>query len=158
MDIWLIVGAVLVVLGIVGSIIPALPGPTLSFIALLILYLVKGSTVFSTTMLIFFAITMIILVFLDYLAPIVGAKFFDATKNGIVGAVISGFLGVVFFPPLGIFLGPFVGAVIGEMMGGKKLEESLRAGLGIFLGSVSVIVLQVIFSTLVAIYFFVKLV
>lgn len=157
MSAWLIFGIVLVILGIIGSIVPALPGPVFSFIALLILYFEKGSDIFPTFSLSIFALAMTILVLLDYLAPIVGAKFFKATKNGIWGAVIGGFLGMIFFPPLGIFIGPFVGAVAGELLGGKKLEHAFKAGVGTFLGSITVLIFQVVFSIVVAIYFFMKL-
>lgn len=143
--------------GIVGSIIPALPGPILSFGALLILYFTKGAEIFPTLSLILFGIAMVVLVGMDYLAPIVGARMFGATKRGIIGALIGGFVGILLFPPLGIFIGPFIGAVIAEILGGKKIEGALKAGVGTFLGSMSVMIFQVSFSIFVAVYFFTKL-
>lgn len=157
MEYWLILGGFLALAGIVGSIIPALPGPTLSFGALLVLYFAKGPDVISITSLILFGISMLILIALDYLAPLVGAKVFGATKRGIIGALIGGILGIIFFPPFGIFPGSFLGAVVAESLHGKKPKEALRAGIGTFLGSVAMTILQTIFSIFVAVYFFLKL-
>lgn len=158
MEYWLILGVILAIIGIVGSFIPALPGPSLSFGALLVLYLVKGTNVISIQILLFFGFTMIILIALDYLAPIVGAKVFGATKRGLIGAFIGGILGIFIFPPFGIFIGSFFGAVIAESLNGKDMAGALKAGMGTLLGSVTVMVSQVIFSVVVAIYFLVKLV
>jgi uncharacterized protein len=158
MEYWLILGGFLAFAGIAGSLIPALPGPTLSFGALLILYFIEGQDVISISSLIFFGVSMLILIALDYFAPLVGAKFFGATKKGLIGALIGGILGIIFFPPFGIFLGSFLGAVLAESLNGKKPEEALRAGVGTFLGSVAMIVLQTIFAIFVAVYFFLKLI
>ncbi len=158
MEYWLILGVILALAGIVGSFIPALPGPSLSFGALLILYLVKGANIISVQTLFLFGFAMLILIALDYFAPIFGAKVFGATRKGLIGAFIGGFLGVLFFPPLGIFIGSFFGAVIAEILNGKRAEDALRAGVGTLLGSVAVMIFQVIFSVVVAIYFLIKLV
>lgn len=158
MEYLLILGCLLVLAGVVGSFIPVLPGPAFSFLALLILYFVKGADIMSIQTLFLFGFMMIILAILDYLAPIVGAKTFGATKKGLVGAFIGSILGVFFFPPLGIFFGSFLGAVVAETLNGKILKDALRAGVGTFLGSMAVIVLQVFFSVFVAIYFMIKLI
>lgn len=157
MEILIIIGLILIVLGLVGSVVPAIPGPFLSFIGLVLLFVSKGSGVVSVGMLVFFGISMLILTALNYLIPILGAKYSGASKKGQWGSVIGALLGVVFFPPLGIFIGAMVGAVIGEMQAGKKLNEAMKAGVGVITGSVMAIVLQVIYSFSVAIYFLVKL-
>ncbi|MBT3356465.1 DUF456 domain-containing protein [bacterium] len=157
MEYWLIVATVLVLIGIIGSLVPAVPGPTLSFGALLILYFVKGFEIFPTFSLVVFGFATVILVAMDYFAPIVGARMFGATKSGIAGALVGGLLGLLFFPPLGIFIGPFIGAVTAEILGGKEVKDALRAGTGTFLGSMSMLIFQFIFTVFVAIYFFIKL-
>ena len=158
METLIIIGGVLVILGIIGSIVPAMPGPFLSFVGLLLLFFAGGREAVSVGALILFGSLMVILSIIDYAAPILGAKFFGASRKGIWGAIIGGFLGIVFFPPLGIFLGALLGAVIGEMSTGKQLSEATRAGIGVIVGSVSVIILQTIFALAAAIYFFVKIV
>ena len=70
---------------------------------------------------------------MDYLASIYGAKKFGATKNGMVGAIVGGIVGLFFNLP-GILLGPFIGATLFEMIGGRKFKPSAKAGLGATLG------------------------
>jgi hypothetical protein len=156
MEALIIIGAILVVLGVIGSVIPAMPGPLLSFSGIVLLFFAKGGETVSLFSLIIFAVAMAILTIIDYAAPILGAKFFGASKKGMVGAIIGALAGIIFFPPLGIFLGAFIGAIIGELYQGKTFEKAARAGAGVMLGSVSVIILQTVFSLWAAIYFFVK--
>jgi len=156
MNTLILIGLILVTLGIVGSIIPAMPGPLLSFIGLTFLYAAKPGVV-SNSILIFFGAGMAILILIDYLAPIFGAKFSGASKKGLWGAIIGCFLGIIFFPPLGMFLGAFFGAFLGELLGGKNFWSSLKAGIGTLLGSMTVIILQVIYSLILAVYFLIKL-
>ena len=158
MEYWLIFGVILILAGIIGSFIPVLPGPSLSFGALLVLYFVKGAEVISVQTLFLFGFVMLFLIAMDYLAPVMGAKVFGATKKGLIGAIIGGVFGIFFLPPLGIFIGSFLGAVIGESLNGKRAGQALRAGIGTLLGSVAVMIFQAIFSIVVAIYFLIKLV
>lgn len=153
----IIIAGILVIGGIIGSIIPALPGPILGFSGLVILHFMRGNETISTTSLLGFGIAMSLLFLLGYLAPIWGAKFSGATKQGLWGSAIGAFIGILFFPPLGLFIGAFIGAIIGELSTGKEITLALKAGIGTLLGSVSVVILQTLFSLIVAGYFFWKL-
>lgn len=145
------------ILGIIGSIIPVMPGPIFSFIGLVLLYFGKPDSISIFSLAIFGAI-MVILIIADYVAPILGAKFSGASKSGLIGAVLGCLVGIVFFPPMGMFIGAFIGSVIGEMADGKKSMGAVKAGVGTLLGSVFMIILQAIFSVFAVIYFFIKLV
>lgn len=152
----IVIGAFLVIFGILGSLLPTLPGPTLSFVGLLLLFFAKGSEVITVSTLVLFGIATVLLIGLDYIAPIIGAKYFGATKYGIIGAIIGLIVGIAVFFPLGILIGPFIGALIGEMTGGKKVAVAAQAGIGTIFGSVAMTALQTVFSIVVAIYFFIK--
>jgi len=156
MDLIIIIGSILVILGIIGSIIPAIPGPILGFASLVLLYFGKPGSI-SLLALLIFAVAMVVLLLIDYLAPILGAKFSGASKNGLIGSFGGMLLGIIFFPPLGIFIGAFLGAFLGELFDGKEAKLALKAGIGTIIGSVSVIVLQTIYSISAAVYFFIKL-
>jgi len=156
METLIIIGAVLAIIGIIGSILPVMPGPIFSFIALVLLYVSGGSSAISLATLITFGITMVIITIIDYAAPIIGAKYFGASRYGIWGAIGGAIIGIFLFPPLGIFLGALAGATIGERVGGKDFNQSARAGLGVLMGSISVIVIETIFSIIAAVYFFSK--
>jgi uncharacterized protein YqgC (DUF456 family) len=125
MIIALIAGAV----GLLGVILPVLPGTILSFGGMICAYFVQGSTI-TMTQLVICGILSIIVVVLDYLLPGYFTKLFGGTKAGITGATIGTFVGFLFGIP-GIILGPFFGAVIGEMVGSKTtFDNAVNIGLG----------------------------
>jgi hypothetical protein len=157
MDTFIIIGAVLIVFGIIGSILPAMPGPFFSFLGIMMLFFSQENDA-SLTAVIVFGAAMAILMILDYVVPIAGAKYAGAGKRGIWGAIFGAIIGLIFFPPLGIFIGAIFGAVAGEMTGGKKILEAVRAGAGVAIGSFSVMALQVIYSLAAAAYFVIKLI
>jgi hypothetical protein len=156
METLIIIGIVLIILGIIGSLIPAMPGPILSLAALVLLYISKGGDAVSLSVVILFGVFATALIILDYVAPILGAKFSGASKKGTWGAVAGALAGIIFFPPAGIFIGALAGAILGEMADGKKFGKSLKAGFGVVIGSVMTIFLQVVFSVAAAIYFFIN--
>ena len=130
MDIGLLIIALMAgVVGLVGVIVPVLPGTLLSFAGLVCAYFVTGSTI-TTTQLIVCGVVSVIVVLLDYLLPGYFTKLFGGTKAGITGATIGTFVGLLFGLP-GILLGPFFGAVIGEMVGGNvDIDKALSVGMG----------------------------
>jgi uncharacterized protein YqgC (DUF456 family) len=158
MDPLLIVGAVLVVIGIIGSVVPVLPGPALSFVALILLFISKGSQTISVWSLVIFAVAMALLISLDYVAPILGAKFAGASKGALIWAIGGALIGIILFPPLGIFIGAIAGAIIGEMQNGKEFGDAAKAGLGVVVGSAMTIILQLVYSITAAVYFLVKVI
>ena len=130
MEIGLIIIALLAgVVGLIGVIVPVLPGTLLSYGGLVCAYFITGSTI-TTTQLVVCGIISIMVILLDYLLPGYFTKLFGGTKSGITGATIGTFVGFLFGIP-GIILGPFFGAVIGEMIGGKAaIDKALTIGLG----------------------------
>jgi len=136
MDIVLLVfGFIFMLVGILGSFLPVLPGPTISWIGLLLLYLTK---VVPDDWL-FLGITLVIAltVFaLDYIIPAVGTKKFGGTRAGMLGTMI-GLLVALFFPilgPLGIIIWPFVGALVGELLNKADKKTATKAAFGSFIG------------------------
>ncbi len=137
MDITLaILGFALVLIGFVGSILPIIPGPPISWAGLLFLrwtdYINSGATGYENTLwiLLFFVVLVTIL---DYVVPILGTKKYGGSKRGVWGATIGVVVGL-FFGPLGIIIGPFLGAYIGEISTGKKDRDALKAAWGSFVG------------------------
>ncbi len=158
MDTLLIIGSVLALIGVIGSIIPALPGPIVGYGALILLYLSRGPESISLVSLGVFGAFLVLVTILSYVAPIWGARFSGASRRGIWGAVIGAVIGLIFFLPIGLFLGAFLGAVIGELSTGKNADRALKAGVGTLLGSVMVIFLQTIFAVTMAGYYFYHLI
>ena len=152
-----ILGMLSSILGIAGSILPAIPGPPLSYLALILLQFSKEETIFSENFLIRFAFYTVLVLLLDYILPLLGAKLYGTTKRGIWGAIIGMIFGIFIFPPFGMILGIFLGAIIGELTAGKESSMALKAGLVTFLGSVIAAFLKLSLSLVMTFYFFANL-
>ena len=147
-------GAALMIVGIVGCVLPVIPGPPLSFAGLLLLHFSKYGD-FSFEFLLLFGFIAVIVTLMDYVVPIWGTKKFGGSKAGMWGAAIGLVIGLFVLPPLGIIVGPFAGAVIGEAMTGKKAAEAFRAGMGSLLGLMMGVGLKLA-ASIVLTYYFVK--
>ena len=146
MDYFLIgLGILLLIAGIMGCVLPALPGPPLSYLGLLALHFTEKYQ-FSLRFLIIWAVVVVVVSLVDYLVPVWGAKKFGASKRGIWGSIIGLLLGFFIFPPFGIIVGPFAGAVIGELTSGKKSGDAMYAGFGSFAGFMTGVLLKLIAS------------
>lgn len=133
MDIALLVIAFLLMLiGIIGCIVPGLPGTPIAYAGLWIAQITECVD-FSWQFLLVWGIVTVVISALDYIVPAWGTKRFGGTKWGVWGSTIGVFVGL-FAGPWGVILGPLVGAVIGELLGGKAAQEALRAGWGSFIG------------------------
>ncbi len=139
---WMVLGVLLWLVGMVGCFLPVLPGPPLAFIGLLIQQL-REPTPFSTTFLVILLGITIVITAIDYVIPIYGTKKFGGTKYGVWGSTIGLVIGF-FAGPLGIILGPFIGAFIGELMANQSSQQAFRAALGSFLGFVAGTLLKLV--------------
>ena len=148
----IIIGLILAIAGMVGCILPIIPGPILSFSALILLSWIKSWQSFSQTFLIVMGILTGLLLLLDYVAPALGAKKYGASKRGLWGSAIGMLIGI-FFIPWGMIVGAFIGALVGELAAGKSGRKALRAGWGILIGNVLVIGLKLAFTAVVLFYY-----
>lgn len=135
MDVILVIlGAIVLITGLVGCFLPIIPGPPLAYLGLLFMHWSRFGQ-FTPNILWLFAILTIIVTIIDYFIPLWGTRKWGGSGAGVTGATIGLLLGF-FFPPMGIILGPFIGAVTGELLAGKKSHEALRSGMGAFIGFV----------------------
>lgn len=158
MEIWeiavIIIGVLLSVMGLIGCILPAIPGPPLNYVAILLIHF-TGLAEFSNRFLITYLLLNIAVVIFDYVLPVYGAKFYGASKKGIWGSIIGLIIGLIFFPPFGMILGVLLGAIFGELIAGKSESEALKAGFATFVASLIMIIAKLILSGLLT-YYFVK--
>lgn len=153
MDIFLIVlGSVFIISGILGCVLPIIPGPPLSYIGLLLLHFTRGYQ-FSSKFLIIWAIITVVVYALDYLIPAWGTKKFGGSRRGVWGSIIGLVIGLFFFPPFGIIIGPFIGAVVGELTAGQESKAALKSGFGSFIGFLLGTLLKLITSGMMTWYF-----
>ena len=160
MDIFLSVLAIILLLvGLLGAIIPIIPGPIISYLGLVSLYFSSHQTQGDLTdrFMLFWAAIAVGITLLDNVVPILGTKKMGGSKKGVWGSIIGLIFGLLFLGPFGILIGPFVGAVLGELLGGKEFNLALKAGFGSFLGFLTGTILKLAFSIWAGYYIVVNL-
>ncbi len=155
MDIALLIfGILLMILGILGSFLPVLPGPITSWFGLLVLHLSDAVPMNWTFLGITFAIAFVIWL-IDYIIPAMGTKRFGGSRYGVIGTMVGLVLGILFFPPFGLIIGPFLGAFVGEMIkDSKDSKKALKAAFGSFIGFITSTFLKFIAAVVFAGLFF----
>ncbi len=150
MDILLIIlGLILIVVGIIGCVVPGLPGPFSAWLGLLVTMLAKTIPDDWRLIGITFLATLIVSV-LDYFIPAIGTKKFGGSKYGVYGAIIGLIVGIFAPIPGGILIGPFVGAFVGEYLRNNDVSQSLKAAFGAFVGFLASTGMQLILSLIFA--------
>jgi len=150
----IIICSILIIVGLAGCIVPALPGPPLSFAAILILAAYQGFVPPLTSKLIATMLMLTVVVTaLDYVIPATGAKTYGSSRWGIWGSILGMIFGIIYFPPLGMIIGAFLGAVAVELLIGKSLKQAVRAGWGVFVGTLFGTALKFIASGVMTYYF-----
>lgn len=141
--------------GVAGTVVPVLPGVPLIWLAMLGFGIVDKFQRVDATFLVITALVVVASEATDYLTRAWGAKRFGAGRAGTWGAVIGAMAGL-FFLPLGLLLGPFLGALTGELLSGRSMQESLRAGWGGLIGTLSSIVVKFAVAVALTVAFVVK--
>jgi len=134
---WWLFTIVLFAVGLVGTVLPIIPGTTIILAAAVIHRMMVGAEESISWR----SIAVLVLLTLatnalDFLGAYFGAKYFGATKWGMFGAVL-GALAALFFGIVGLFVGPVIGAIMGEFIAGKKMIAAGRAGWGSLLGNLA---------------------
>ncbi|RNF83173.1 DUF456 domain-containing protein [Montanilutibacter psychrotolerans] len=136
-----VVAAILVVVGIAGTVLPALPGLPLVFAGMLLAAWADDFQKVGPLMIGTLAVLTVLSIAVDLLATAVGAKRVGASRLAVVGAVVGTFAGL-FFGPIGLLAGPFVGALIGELLNSRELGKAAQVGFGTWLGLLVGVVLK----------------
>jgi len=147
----LILGILLMILGIIGCLVPVLPGPPFSFLGLILLHFTRFGDFTNLALITLGAIAVIVTV-LDYIVPVWGTKRFGGSKYGTRGATVGLIIGI-FLGPMGIILGPLIGAFVGEMIFKDDIRYAFRAGFGSLLGFLTGIGLKLAASFVMTFYF-----
>ena len=135
----MVAGAVCLLVGFVGCVVPVLPGVACAYAALWTLY--PTPYALTNERLLVGGIVAVAAIVLDYVVPALGAKKFNCSKGGVFGCMVGTIVGI-FFAPFGIILGPFLGAVAGELVAGKQASAALRGGFGALLGFIAGVLLK----------------
>jgi uncharacterized protein YqgC (DUF456 family) len=132
-SLWYVLAAVLIVVGFIGTIVPALPGAPLVFAGMFIAAWADGFQHIGLWTLIGLGVLTVIAVAVDFLAGLAGAKRVGASRLALIGAAVGTIVGI-FFGIAGLLLGPFLGALIGELVAGGTLKRATNVGVGAWIG------------------------
>ena len=138
MDNWTIqlLFSIVMFVGVLGAILPVLPGAPLTFGALLVAKLFQLSDL-SWWLIAVFGVLTLIGILMDYLIPVLATKKLGGSKYGIVGMIVGLIVGIIFSPFgfVSIIISPFLGALIGELLyDAKNHKRALKAALGSVVG------------------------
>lgn len=143
----------IMLIGAIGTFLPAIPGTPVIFAAALGYGFYEGFQNITPWTLVFLFFLMVLTFIIDYFAGVVGAKKYGASKYGTWGSFIGGIIGVIFLNIPGLIVGPFVGAVIGEMTAGQNFKTAVKVGLGTMAGLAGGAVLKLLFAvTMIAVF------
>ncbi len=158
MDLFLtILAAFFIILGVIGSFLPVLPGPLTSWIGLLIFHLTDVVPM-NWTFLIITLVVAITIWILDYIIPAMGTKRFGGSRAGMIGTSLGLIIGLLSPIPGGIIIGPFVGALVGELLNKSEFNKALKAAFGSFLGFLASTFIKFIVALIFLGLFIVKIV
>ena len=127
------IGAVLMIIGLLGSFLPVLPGAPVSWVGLLLLHLTSAVPMnyWFLGITLFFALAVFAL---NLIIPAMGTKHFGGSKTGMIGATIGLIIGLISPIPFGMLLGAFAGAFIGEIINKSDRRSAVKAAFGSFIG------------------------
>jgi uncharacterized protein YqgC (DUF456 family) len=132
---WWLVAVLIVIAGLAGTVVPALPGVPLVWVGLFVGAWIDNFEIVGWGTIGIMAALTVVAVILDFAAGAAGARYLGASSRAFWGATIGAVVGIFFGIP-GMLLGPFLGAVAGELSGGNDLVRSGRAGVGAWIGLV----------------------
>ena len=145
-----VLAAILVLIGLAGIVLPAIPGLPLVFGGMVLAAWAGGFAKIGLGTLVALGVLTVLSVAVDFWAAALGAKRVGASRLALVGAVLGTFAGI-FFGPVGLFVGPFAGAATGELLHGRRLDpdgvgQAAKVGIGTWLGIVFGIALKLMLA------------
>jgi uncharacterized protein YqgC (DUF456 family) len=132
--IYYVAAAALILAGLAGTILPALPGLPLMFVGMLLAAWVDHFQRISPWTVALLAVLTVLSIVVDIAATAMGAKRVGASKLAMFGAALGTLVGGIFFSIPGLVLGPFAGAVAGELIHGRELRHASKIGVGTWIG------------------------
>ena len=151
---WWLLTVVLFAVGLIGTVLPVFPGTIIILAGAILHRIMLGPerSIGWRTVAILVLLTVATYA-LDFLSGYFGAKYFGATRWGMLGAILGALVGI-FFGIAGLFIGPVIGAVLGEFIAGKRMIDAGRAGLGSLSGNLGAMIAKLFIALAMITIFF----
>ena len=140
------------IVGLIGSVVPVLPGPPLSYVGLLLLQW-SGYGGFSSGFLWLWAAITVVVSIIDYFLPVLMTQQFGGSRSATIGSILGLIVGLFFIPPIGMIIGPFLGALAGEIIHNRTdSAKAFKVALGAFLAFIFGTGLKLIVTAIMMFY------
>ncbi|MHB8127292.1 MAG: DUF456 domain-containing protein [Desulfitobacteriaceae bacterium] len=153
----LVLTIILFIAGLLGTILPVLPGAILIYGGMLLYGFMTQFAKLDAYFFLLQALVLVLIFVIDFLASAISTRHFGGSKLAAWGAVIGTILGLFFLGPLGIVIGPFFGAVAAELLRGTEIHQSIRVGFGSLVGILGGTVVKFCAEILMIVYFFMRI-
>ncbi len=152
-----IIAVIFFTVGVIGTVLPALPGAPMIWLGMLIYgFFVKFNNL-PWTFFLGQGLAVLLIFLIDYLAGIWGVKRYGGSKTAVWGSILGGLLGVLLMGPFGLIFGPFIGAVVGELYKKSPIERAFQVGMGTLIGFLGGTVLKLGVEAIMIVWFFVAI-
>lgn len=138
---WYVLAGVLILIGVAGVILPALPGLPLVFVGMLLAAWAGNFEQIGWVTLTLLGLLTLLSLAVDVFSTAIGAQRVGASRKALLGSVLGSLIGL-FFMPIGLLVGPFVGALAGELWHSREWRKATKVGFGTWLGIVIGVVLK----------------
>lgn len=142
------------ILGIIGTVLPLLPGVSLIWLGMLVYGIITGFQNLTAGFLILQGAAALLVMSIDYFTTAIGTKRFGGTKFAVWGAALGLLAGVIILGPLGLIFGPFIGALLGSLLQGLPPEKAIYSSFGALVGLLSGLLLKIIIEVIMIYAFF----
>ncbi|MFW5994738.1 MAG: DUF456 domain-containing protein [Spirochaetia bacterium] len=131
----IVLGSLALLVGLVGCVLPVLPGPIIGWVAILAVFIAGGSELLPLWLLVLTAALAVGGALMDQVLPAAASRRAGAGRAGVIGSVIGMIAGMVFFPPFGLIIGAFAGALLGEILFHRDNTHPVKSALGVLQGT-----------------------
>lgn len=152
----LIITIILFIIGIIGTVLPLIPGVTVIWAGMLLYGILTGFPAGLTLgFYLLQGIAALLVIGVDYISTAAGTKRSGGSKAATWGAALGLLLGTFIFGPVGFIIGPFLGALMGELLNGIPFDRALRASFGSLVGMLGGIIVKLLIEAAM-IFWFIK--
>ncbi len=152
----LVLVVIFLLVGLLGVIIPLLPGIPLILAVIVFYGWYEGFQQITVSYIVIMAGIMLLSVLVDYLSTTLGAKYSGSGRAGVWGAFIGTFFGLFIFPPFGLLIGPWAGAMLGEYLTNNDMNRAVKAGFGTVVGLFSGLFFNLLLGIIMVVTFLVR--
>ncbi|MDW7650047.1 MAG: DUF456 domain-containing protein [Bacillota bacterium] len=153
----LLLAVILFVLGLVGTLLPVMPGPILIYGGMLLYGILTKFSTLDTNFFLLQGMALLLLFTIDFLATAAGSRRYGGSRQAAWGAALGTLIGIFVFGPFGIILGPFLGAVTVEIIRGKPMNLAVHTGFGTLIGILGGTFLKLGIEIMMIVYFFLSI-